>query len=243
MNRRSLDKTMYLLKALDHASGVGEVVATVRQHLAGFGVEAVIAALLPRRNALRMFGQRFLVMDEVPADWRQRYLQRSYARHDPIVAEALRRPTGFGWRDSDLAPIATPLGRQVMDEAAEFGLREGYTVPMITVEGEVGGMSFAGRRLAIAPEHRGMLTLVASYAFGAALLSQTRSCERCPALSARERETLQWAAEGRTDWEIGELMRISEHGVDSHLRAVRAKLGARNRAQAVAAGLRLKLIQ
>ena len=131
-----------------------------------------------------------------------------------------------------------------MGEAAEFGLRDGYTVPLITIEGRQGGVSFAGQRLELAPEHRGMLTLIASYAFGRALLVQDRlSGSDSYRFSPREVETLQWAAEGKTDWEIGELMGISERGVDSHLRALRGKLGAQNRAQAVAEGLRLKLIQ
>ena len=38
-------------------------------------------------------------------------------------------------------------------------------------------------------------------------------------------------------------MRISEHGVDKHLRAVRRKLGVSTRAHAVAEALRRRLIQ
>ncbi len=61
-------------------------------------------------------------------------------------------------------------------------------------------------------------------------------------LSAREREALQWAAEGKNDWEIGEVMNISEHGADKHMRSIRAKLGAINRTQAVAEAIRRGLI-
>ena len=39
-------------------------------------------------------------------------------------------------------------------------------------------------------------------------------------LSAREREALQWAAEGKNDWEIGAVMNISEHGADKHMRSI-----------------------
>jgi hypothetical protein len=37
---------------------------------------------------------------------------------------------------------------------------------------------------------------------------------RTAVLSARERQALQWAVEGKNDWEIGEVMNISEHGAD-----------------------------
>ena len=50
------------------------------------------------------------------------------------------------------------------------------------------------------------------------------------------------AAEGKTDWEIGELMGISRHGADFHLRSARVKLGCVTRAQAVAEGFRRGLI-
>jgi LuxR family transcriptional regulator, quorum-sensing system regulator BjaR1 len=61
-------------------------------------------------------------------------------------------------------------------------------------------------------------------------------------LSARESEALQWASEGKNDWEIGEIMNISEHGADKHMRSARSKLGAINRAQAVAEAIRRGLI-
>ncbi|MBA3727555.1 MAG: helix-turn-helix transcriptional regulator, partial [Armatimonadetes bacterium] len=61
-------------------------------------------------------------------------------------------------------------------------------------------------------------------------------------LTAREREALQWAAEGKGDWEIGEVMNISEHGADKPMRSIRVKLGAINRTQAVAEAIRRGLI-
>ncbi|WP_279596604.1 helix-turn-helix transcriptional regulator, partial [Methylobacterium sp. J-001] len=63
-----------------------------------------------------------------------------------------------------------------------------------------------------------MLTLVASYAVGYGLLVRGQPIEQSAGLSPRERETLQWTAEGKTDWEIGEIMGISEQRVESHLR-------------------------
>ncbi|MCJ2072943.1 LuxR family transcriptional regulator [Methylobacterium sp. J-030] len=242
MSRKSLDHTLKLLKELDRAGSIPEVVATVQRQLRGFGVEAIIAALLPTAPGLTGFNRQFLVMENVSDAWRQRYLHRRYAAHDPIVAHTLQQQSGFGWRDPEISAETSPLGRQIMNEAAECGLRDGYTVPLTTIEGEAGGMSFAGAHLEIAPEHRGMLTLIASYAFGQALLVRGQPADMPVRLSPRERETLQWAAEGKTDWEIGEIMGISEHGVDSHLRCVRAKLRTRNRAQSVAEGFRLGII-
>ena len=242
MSRKSLDHTLKLLKELDRAGSIPEVIAAAQRQLTGFGIDAIIAGLLPAPASLVSFNRQFLVMESVPAEWRARYLSRGYAAHDPIVALTFQQQVGFGWSDPTLPPPATATASQVMHEAADFHLRDGYTVPLTTVEGEVGGMSFAGSYLEIAPEHRGMLTLIASYAFGHALLMRGQPIATRSKLSPRERETLQWAAEGKTDWEIGEIMGISEHGIDSHLRRVRTKLRTRNRAQSVAEGFRLGII-
>lgn len=53
-------------------------------------------------------------------------------------------------------------------------------------------------------------------------------------LTARERDCLAFVADGRTDWQIAVLLGISEPTVRFHLNNARRKLGAVNRAQAVA---------
>jgi LuxR family quorum sensing-dependent transcriptional regulator len=62
------------------------------------------------------------------------------------------------------------------------------------------------------------------------------------ALSTREREVLQWAAEGKTEWEIGTILGLSEHTADKFIRSARSKLNAENRTHAVARAMRLGLI-
>ncbi len=55
-----------------------------------------------------------------------------------------------------------------------------------------------------------------------------------PALTSRERDAMAFVADGHTDWQIAERMKISEPTVRFHLGNARRKLGAVNRAQAVA---------
>jgi LuxR family transcriptional regulator, quorum-sensing system regulator BjaR1 len=49
---------------------------------------------------------------------------------------------------------------------------------------------------------------------------------------------LQWAVDGKNDWEIGEVMNIYAHGADK----IRATLAAINCTQAVAEAIRRDLI-
>lgn len=63
------------------------------------------------------------------------------------------------------------------------------------------------------------------------------------ALSEREIEVLQCAAEGRSVSDIGRALQVSPQTVKSHLRSVYLKLGVGDRAAAVAAGFRARLLR
>jgi DNA-binding CsgD family transcriptional regulator len=53
-------------------------------------------------------------------------------------------------------------------------------------------------------------------------------------LTARERDALRWVAAGKSDWEISVILGVSQNTVRFHVDNARRKLGAVNRAQAVA---------
>ena len=58
-------------------------------------------------------------------------------------------------------------------------------------------------------------------------------------LSPREREALQWVAAGKTAWEIGMIMSVSERTASKHVDAAMRKLNCATRAQAVAQAVTL----
>ncbi len=62
------------------------------------------------------------------------------------------------------------------------------------------------------------------------------------ALSKREREIVQWVREGKTNQQIGEVLGISALTVKNHVQSILRKLGASNRAQAVAMVMNAQLI-
>ena len=63
-----------------------------------------------------------------------------------------------------------------------------------------------------------------------------------PALTARELETLRWTMEGKTAWETGRILGISEETVARHVQNATRKLDAVNKHQAVVKALRLGLL-
>lgn len=67
--------------------------------------------------------------------------------------------------------------------------------------------------------------------------SKARECERASPLTGREREVLRLVADGLPDKQIGRNLAIAERTVRRHLTSILNKLGASNRAQAVAVAL------
>jgi DNA-binding NarL/FixJ family response regulator len=66
------------------------------------------------------------------------------------------------------------------------------------------------------------------------IASRVVAMSRSPRLSGREREVLRHVAAGRTNKEIAAELRIAERTVKFHVTSIFDKLGAENRAQAVA---------
>jgi DNA-binding CsgD family transcriptional regulator len=67
--------------------------------------------------------------------------------------------------------------------------------------------------------------------------------DRGYALTAKEIECLRWCKEGKTNWEIGEILSISEKTVEFHLGKSMRKLGASNRITAVMLGIKRGVIE
>ncbi len=63
-----------------------------------------------------------------------------------------------------------------------------------------------------------------------------------PRLTPREREVLQWTAQGKSAWAVGEILNMSEATVQTHLRNVREKMGVSSKHQAILRANALGLI-
>nr|WP_083219190.1 helix-turn-helix transcriptional regulator [Bradyrhizobium icense] len=74
-------------------------------------------------------------------------------------------------------------------------------------------------------------------------MNEDSSCNRKPTLSEREKDCLRWVAEGKSSWEIGKILKVSENTVNFHIKNVMRKLGTTNRIQATVKAIRLNLIE
>ena len=88
------------------------------------------------------------------------------------------------------------------------------------------------------------LCLFAVHAQDAALrvMLPTAAEPAVPELTPRELECLRWTMEGKTAWEVGGILAISEQTAARHLNNAAHKLGCVNKHQAVLKALRLGFI-
>ncbi|MGP9822062.1 autoinducer binding domain-containing protein [Salinarimonas sp. NSM] len=246
MSRKSLDQTLAFIQEVDRARTHEDVCRALLAPARRFGFEHILAGTIPRPGASRVQQVGHVVLADWPEEWARRYFSHGYLFRDPAIRRVNANAAPFFWSELEAECAQDAAARRVMDEASDFDLKCGFTVPLVTVEGDVAGFPLAGAFGEASPEARGVLTLLATYALARSLQLRRVDEEEPylrPSLSPRERETLQWAAEGLTDLEIGARMKITDHGVDRHLRAARRKLGTRNRTHAVAEAIRLGLVR
>lgn len=61
-------------------------------------------------------------------------------------------------------------------------------------------------------------------------------------LSPRELNVLNWIKEGKTNWEISQILNVSSETIKTHVKNICSKFDVENRSQAVAMGIKLNLI-
>ena len=239
MSRRNLERTLEFVRSVENAKTPAEVCASLLTTVSQFGLRHILAGTIPTPGSNRAQQEAHVLLHDWPLEWWDRYFSHGYLFVDPAIKHVLNDTRPFLWSDLDPLCRDDPAASRVMHEASEFRLKKGFTVSLMTLDRTVAGFSFAGERLELAPEHQGMLQILATFALGRTLIVD----EAPPApLTVREQDVLRWVAEGKTDWEIGMILNISEHTADKMLRLVREKLGASTRAHAVARALRLGII-
>lgn len=175
-----------------------------------------------------------------PSAWTSHYLQSHYERIDPVIVRTRNGLEPFEWGLGVPAFVLLPKERDLFDEAAAFGIRCGFTIPIHDRHGQVAAVTVAAdlRRPAFCraiEAHGRVLQLMAMYfhAHARRKLAPHRAVDGV-VLSPREFECLEWAAQGKSAWEIGRILGISRRTAAFHLENAKAKLGVRSTCQAVA---------
>jgi LuxR family transcriptional activator of bioluminescence operon len=189
------------------------------------------------------------IISGYPKEWRDRYQELGYQGLDPTVRHCASHITPIAWDAIGPLEKADRVVTRLMGESREFGLKSGLSLPVHGAGGEFGMLSLAAnadpekmrqRIREILPEAH----LLTAYLHEAVrrVVDVVEIVPAIPRISKRERECLAWSAEGKTSWEISQILGIAERTVIFHLQNVSDKLKVVNRQQAVARAVVLGLL-
>jgi LuxR family transcriptional regulator, quorum-sensing system regulator BjaR1 len=172
-----------------------------------------------------------------PEGWLKRFADQRYQLVDPLIRQMNVTSEPFRW--SDVRPTAGPAALQVLDEATEFGMNDGFALPIYGAEGAMIGITVAAERYDLDKRDEAALHMAAIYfhAKFARFRMRTPPTPKVSKLTPRERECLSWVASGKTDWEISQILNISEQTAHEYVQNAISKLNATTRAQAVAVAM------
>lgn len=232
------------LEAVRRVNGVDELRSETIRFAQRLGFDFVsVTVVVDRADGVDFHG-----VDNTPETYRPIFENDARSRRDPVMQHCKLNVEPIVWHQGTY--VDAGLG-ELWEEQAPHGYRSGIALALHLP---------AGRHFIVGidrdqtgpgnPEHcwqqAAELLLFACCAEGVAtrllVPGQGTDAALLPNLSLREKEVLQWTLEGKTAWEIGRILGISDQTVVRHLGHAAQKLGCVNKVQTVAMALRLGLI-
>lgn len=230
-------------EAMERASSSEELRVEMHRFAKEMGFEHFCYALTINAPSLK---PRQYIISGFPQEWVDRYVSRDYFKIDPLIRHAQNTTLPAIWTDEMLHDNKAAV---FWDEAIAFGLAAGVSFSVREQPGVTGIFSLArdkpldmrGADLAALVGRAQMFASLLHHAVARIDLPRLLP-EQSVQLTARERECLRWAADGKTAWEIGQILSIAERTVVFHVNNVIQKLGASNKTQAIVRAVALKLV-
>ena len=191
-------------------------------------------------------GTDFISVDNTPLGYSSTFRDPMLSRRDPVMQHCRRQSVPIIWDQHTYT--GQGLG-ELWEEQAQFGYSTGIAMALHLPDGKhfLLGVDRDQPLPANLSELQRLvadLQLFAVHAQEAAvrlLLPAPLQPDR-PALTPCELEALHWTMEGKTAWEVGAILGISERTAVLHVNNAMHKLGCVNKHSAVLKALRLGLI-
>lgn len=186
--------------------------------------------------------ERRVIDDRMPDEWKERYFRQRYAADDPVITEVLSNTEPFLWSEALTKQRAEKRQRQIFHEAAEFHLKDGMCIPIFGPHSYRAWVTLAGPYPNICGGARAALHVMALYTHNRLVRLLRPKYVSRPSLTRREADCLTWVAQGKSDWEIGEILKISETTVHWYIENSKRKIGVSTRMQAVVGAISAGMI-
>lgn len=231
------------LRSVLEARSADDLRRTLGQFAEGLGFEFMSAVWVVDQPT---GGATFHAVRQIPPAYLERHSDVASGRRDPVMQFCKTSGLPLVW---DRTTYISGREDAMWEEQAAHGLRTGIAFAMHLPHQR--HFFFGLDRAAPLPTDSVLDALVAEIVVMSAYAQQAAASLLEPdrpspvadgRLTPRELESLRWASSGKTAWETGRLLPISERTVVKHLANATAKLGCVRKHQAVAKALRIGLI-
>jgi DNA-binding CsgD family transcriptional regulator len=229
------DYAQAFIEQCDRSTQVSELAAVFQRTIEVFGFRhfACCSHVDPLRPP-----RRAVILQTYPEPWERCFSELHFYEFDPVFLRAEQSRLPFHWDAPDFLADLTPPQQEILAEAQRLGIAHGYTIPMHSIG--PGGPQRAS--CSLVPDSSPIdaasyfsVRLMSTYLYEAASREAEAQDPSFAAgtLSRRERQCLELAAQGKSDWVVGRLLNISERTVHNHIESAKRRLGVATRVQAI----------
>lgn len=181
-----------------------------------------------------------------PDAYVEAFMDSEAGKIDPVMQHLKRHSSPIVW-DQGTYEVAGQSA--LFEEQAPFGLSHGIAVAIHLPGNRHVAVGFESP-VALPTDPDARTEMLAKFQLYSAYLADAAerlliapAIEReLAAITLRERQAIHWTSEGKTAWEIGQILSLSESMVNKLLGTIQVKLGCVSKAQTVAKAIRLGLI-
>lgn len=181
----------------------------------------------------------------------ENYTKSGLLKIDPVIAQSIKNSTPIKWKDTYTAYRNKQHDTKIeklIKRTEDHNLQHGVTFSFNTKDSPhifiIFSLCIKSYNYDDVSIHRLDVLLPYTYApihkFFHSRSSRNHTLEQN--LTSREREVLKWVTQGKTSWETGKILSITERTVKFHLNNTYHKLNVTNRTQAITTALNHGLI-
>ncbi|MBB4052882.1 LuxR family quorum sensing-dependent transcriptional regulator [Devosia subaequoris] len=232
---------MSTIEGIQNQTTVNAILDIMNRAISNYGFERFIVSGLPDPG---MDVRPFVLLSGWKEEWYERYTGLGYVHLDPVARHCFSTAVPFDWSQAPYDQENDKAARQVMEEAREFGMGEGFCVPVHMEGGMQGVVSLVGSPGHLDEKQRFELHMLSLYAHGRLryLNGPAGRPRGRRVITPREAEILKWAAAGKTASEIAEITGLTPRTINQHCENAQKRMGTSNRLHTVVEAIRHKLI-
>ena len=220
-------KTFDAIAAARNVTTVRELDKVFGNMLADLGFNVFVGV-----NAVNSSGRPNveILFGHTHAQWEEHYQRHRYFAHDAIIQEMLSSTEPLFWSDLKERHNVTADERKVLNEAGEFGLKNGFMTPIHNLDRSISAVLLMGDHVdARDPDVRTAAHMLSVY-YGSmgrrihrTLEEELETTRVALELSMRQLECLKWVREGKSSQDIADILGLSSRTVDFYIGAACAR--------------------